>query len=40
VIAKADDGVVIREVLKDSPAYKAQLKTGDIITMVNTGSLR
>lgn len=40
VIAKADDGVVIREVLQDSPAYKAQLKIGDIITMVNTGSLR
>ncbi len=40
VITSVDDGVVIREVLQDSPAYKAQLKVGDIITMVNTGSLR
>ncbi|MCA9378104.1 PDZ domain-containing protein [Candidatus Peregrinibacteria bacterium] len=40
VIAKADDGVIIREILQDSPAYKAQLKAGDIITMVNTGSIR
>lgn len=40
VIAKAEDGVVIREILQDSPAYKAQLKIGDVITMVNTGSLR
>ncbi len=36
VIANAEDGVVIREILQDSPAYKAQLKLGDVITMVNT----
>ena len=40
VITSSDDGVIIREILQDSPAYRAQLKVGDVITMVNTWSLR
>lgn len=40
VIGEHDEGVIIREILPESPAYKSGLKMGDIIVSVNGTSLR